>query len=300
MTKNYLLAFMSLLLTTLFTSCEKINVADLEDSGTSSETTSTGLTINCKVSNTYETRTAVAAKDQVTRIAWALMKEDGTIVSQGEQTSEATSFGKLSIDCDAGSYKLLVFAHKAASACTIVDGGIVTMPDNKITDAFYNTQDVTVTKNKRKSLTCTLDRCIAKFTIKSTDVMPETVSKVRITFDNTSSKFNGLAGLGDGLTSYTRLVTSLSSYKNTKVTFNVYFFLPTTEATTANLKFEFLSDSDEALYTDNFANVPVQINHATVYNGAVFTSSGIDSDSDGILVNADWGTDFSIDENYLE
>lgn len=295
MRKIYLLHI--LLIALFFTSCEKIVVEDLDESSSSADETTTGINISCDIEDAYQTRAAVSAKDQVTRIAWALMKTDGTIVSQGEQTSESTSFGKLSINCDAGSYKLLVFGHKAASACTVEDGGLIALPDNKCTDAFYTLQEVTVKKNKRQSLSCTLDRCVAKFHLESTDVMPNNVTGIRFTFENTSIKFNSILGKGEAAKSYSRIVAIDDTRHGKVFNCNLYCFMPEAEAN-IGLKFEFTDESGNTIFLDSFKNVPMKINHVTTYTGAVFTTAGIDSDN--IMVNADWGDDITIDESYLE
>lgn len=276
-----------LLLPLLLLSCERLSF-DLDES---SDTVS-GLDVKCKITTVAAGTRSSLVKDAAQRLIWAILDENGKIVKIGEQTRTNSKFGTLSIDADPGEYSLVIFAYDGSDSCSMADGGIVTPANNKVCDSFSAAIKTVVSKSKRQELSIVLKRCVAKFQVNSTDVVPENVSRLHAVINGVSLSYNILDSIGTEITDIDRPVQQLGSQQSGK-TFNgyIYTFLPLDSAD-VTVRMDFLDADNRPLYSHTFDSFQMRVNYISSYKGPLFVNSGLNSD---ITVDDVWAGQIPIE-----
>ena len=281
----------------LFSSCEKAILTDIDsDDGDDTEITAkeTGeLYVSCSFSQTQSEMTrgsSVPLADCANRVQYVIMNGE-TIVHNSEQINGGgNSFGTLSVNLEPGTYRLMVFAHneKNGNPISVGTDGSIQGFNNHVTDSFSYSDEVVITKNKRKAVSCKLTRCVAMVNFTSTDEVPAEVTKFKVFLTGVSSKYDLRNQIGADATTYTTSMVNISNWKSSAgVMSNVYshVFLPAVE-TTIDAKFEFYNSSDELVLTRNIEGIQMRINSKTSVTGSFFQADGADA---AVMVDSEWG-----------
>ena len=278
----------------MFSSCEKaVLVSDDDDVSEETEKGLGELYVSCSFSQTQSEMTrgsSVPLADCANRVQYVIMNGE-TIVHNSEQINGGgNSFGTLSVNLEPGTYRLMVFAHneKNGNPISVGTDGSIQGFNNRATDSFSYSDEVVITKNKRKAVSCKLTRCVAFVSFTSTDEIPSEVSKFRISLIGVSSKYDLSNEIGGAVTTYTTAMVSINNWKSSAGVMsdvNSYVFLPAVE-TTIDAKFEFYNSADELVLTRNIEGIQMRINSKTSVTGSFFQADGADA---AVMVDSDWG-----------
>ena len=212
-----------------------------------------------------------AAQEAASRMAFFLLDEEGNKVLSQEKTNASDDYLNLYVEVPKGSYQLVAFGHNGTADVSI-DADAVITPSGKLTDSFIYYKVLELDEEGEAEQSITLDRCVAKFSLKHTDVIPEGVASVEFVVTGAANVLNAKTGLGTDTEAQTVVITIPSSAEGTKNnTFSFYTFLTEKESTidvTATSK-----DADgNVLTTYTFEDVEMEVNMQTIYSGAFFHS----------------------------
>jgi hypothetical protein len=221
-----------------------------------------------------------------------------TMVYNSEQINGGgNSFGTLSVNLEPGTYRLMVFAHneKNGNPISVGTDGSIQGYNNRVTESFSYSDEVVIVKDKRKTVSCKLTRCVAMVNFTSTDKIPAEVSKFKLTLTGISSRYDLRNQIGADVTTYVTSMAELNSDRRTSegmmADIHSYVFLPAIEAT-INAKFEFYNNANELVLTRNIEGIQMRINAKTSVTGTFFQSDGVDA---SITVDNDWGDEIKVE-----
>lgn len=230
------------------------------------------VTINFAPVYTMEpmTRGDLSASGMTRLDVW--LYEGTTEISAVHQTSSDVGFGSVSQNLNkTKTYTLYAIAHKATDACTLSDG-IISWPDDKPKESFFYT--TTFSPATASTLNCAMARITGKFTLQTTDAVPDEVDHVRFIIKDTGTRFNvnrSPANIIDRTVDFATI-----SRKTDGTTSFAFQILSTSDApTNFEITATAFNSSNEILETKTFASVPIRNNYRTTYSGAFFTTSAM-------------------------
>ena len=224
------------------------------------------------------TRTETAISTLATHLdVWIINGDD---VQEIHHAAGTDGFGTVSVTLNkTKTYTIYAMAHKCESAVTLTDG-VVSFPDNKLKESFFVSS--VVNPSNTATLTLSMDRIVGKFSLETTDVVPDECTTIQLTFHNTPVGY----GVDGTLTNpIDRVVTfaNLSRRNDGTAIFSTYV-LSTAEGTTCNITVDALDADHNVIESRDLANVPFKCNYRTSYQGALFVSSGFTLN----LTSDDW------------
>lgn len=291
----------ALIFASLFTSCERAVLSSDDDD--IEEVVSKGkgeLYVTCSFSQTQSEITrasSVSLSECATRVQYVIMQGETMVYNSEQINGGGNSFGTLSVNLEPGTYRLMVFAHNEENGNPISVGtdGSIQGHNNRATDSFSYSDEVVITKDKRKTVSCKLTRCVAMVNFTSTDKIPAEVTKFKLTMTGVSSKYDLRNQIGVDASTYVTSMAELNSKRRTSEgmmsNIHSFVFLPAIEAT-INAKFEFYNNANELVLTRNIEGIQMRINARTSVTGTFFQSDGVDA---SITVDNDWGDDIKVE-----
>ena len=272
--------FMAAAFVCLLSSCEKEISA--ETKATSAKTkvkmTFTGIDI---IQTPFEAPTRAALSTAATRLdVWV---SDGTTTTSSHQTSNNSNFGTVSMTLDnTKTYTLYAVGHKADGQATLADG-IISFPDDKVKDTFWYT--TTFSPSTTTAINAEMQRIVAQFKLETTDAVPATVKKMRITLGNVYDRWNVTTGATHNIDRVSTITISSTNSDGT-ASFISYAILSDTQ-TLHTVTAEALDANNTVInqYTHVFTDVPLRNNYKTVCRGAFFTNETVGS---SFSVESDW------------
>ena len=286
MRKILFTVLMASLVLSFFASCENLDSEDLEK--TKNEKL-VNLTVKCKLDNKFidfATRANATAQDVgIKNIFWSLVTSDNKIAYSGRETTKDSVFGKLSINCNPGNYRLVIFATKDSVPVTNNDE-VINYTSGKVQEAYSYSANVRIKSVKNNTRTCTLKHCIARFNIINTCPIPDDVTTITLTADGVCKSFDMINNIGISPETITRDIP-LTPDKHKEMNIFLNFFLPTTDGniTHANIKLEFKDKEGEVVSTCTFSDLPLETDHTTLYRGIVIK----DADNSNMEIDTAWG-----------
>lgn len=216
------------------------------------------------------------------RYVVAVYDETGTTEVEPETTFNSNSF---SIMLPPGTYTCLFWADYGDANYDATDLKNVTDKQNNATganaEAFFASQSVTVSDGNVVNVT--LNRAIAKVTLRETDVLE--AGNMTVTYSRPLN-FNVSDGTATGAVADTKTFTIESTIQGTIASpMDIGSFYVLTSANEANLDDFIAKYNDEA--ERKIGNVPVQANYQTYVTGKYGSSV---SQQFFIDVNPDWNT----------
>ena len=231
-----------------------------------------------------------AEQEAVSRMAFFLLDEEGGKVLAQEKSNASDDYLSLYVEVPKGTYQLAAFGHNGTADASI-DADVVITPSGKLTDSFIYYKVLGLDEESEAEQSIVLDRCVAKFSLKHTDAIPEGVASVEFVVTGAANVLNAKTGLGTDTEAQTVVITIPSSAEGTKNnTFSFYTFLTEKESTidvTATSK-----DADgNVLTTYTFEDVEMEVNMQTIYSGSFFHSD----QTIGVSFNTEWKPNNKID-----
>ncbi len=238
-----------------------------------------------------QTRTAEnpSGYNSVGAITLAFYDSNGTMMYEDTQLKEGdshyTTFGVFSCNLPIGSYTMLVIARDSLKddVFTLTSLNEAAFTSEKVRETFCKTQDVSVTSSAALDLSVTLNRIVPQLTIKSTDLRPTGVEKIRTTYSAGYKSFNPTTGLGIGNAGFS-LINTPNAAVGKVVEFRNNTYLATDEQT-MTITLEVLDAQDQVLITKVIPNVPLRRNKKTTLRGPLFTPS---ASTTSFLLETSW------------
>lgn len=231
------------------------------------------------------------AKTEVaSRVAFALIDEDGNKVISQEKGNDESGYKVLDVEVPVGEYQLVSFAHNGSESANISANAVVTPPGSKLTDSFIYYKVIELTEDSENESSITLDRCVAKVSIKHLDAIPSNTASVELVITGAGGTLDAKTGLAKDLSTQTVTINIPSSAVNTKEnTFSAFLFLESEEST-VDIVATTKTSTGSVLTSYTIEDVPVEVNMQTICSGTLFHAGQKMS----VTINSDWKDDKEI------
>lgn len=214
--------------------------------------------------------------------------EEVTAIHQNKDVAEE-GFGTVFASLDkTKTYTIYAVAHKGNGAATLEDG-VLSWPDNKITDTFFYTGEFT--PSYATSMSCSMTRIVGMFKFKMLDELPDNLEKVRFTIASTSLGYDvddGPVNPGEKVT----LINNPVSGNDGSTTFNV-FCIAGEEIETIDIIITAMNEDDQVIEEKSFEDVPIRAGYITTFKGTFFVTTQM---TYGFTANNEWS--FFDEEEY--
>ena len=260
-----------LLLTILFTACEKPLLS--EDEGTGGSRKAEGnlkLSVYRLEQTDFSALTRTAAADVCTRLNFIIYDMEGTRLKYENQLVGDTDFGTTSFLLPEGNYQLVVIAHSVNKNPTTTNPAKVMFTniskDVGYSDTFLYHTTVTIGEEPQ-TLALSLHRIVSLCRFVIRDAIPEGITRMAFTYTGGSGHFNAATGLG--VTNSTQVVSYNVEEGQTQTQYDLYTFLHDTTGT-IHLKVTAYDAGDNVQLEREF-DVPMERNKVTWLTGDFFT-----------------------------
>lgn len=221
-------------------------------------------------SQQYDIRpmTRASISDAASRLdVW--IYEGDTELTSVHQSSSSVGFGSVSLSLNkTKTYTLYALAHKAATACTLADG-IISFPDDKPKESFFYT--TTFSPATTTNINAEMQRITGKFTLQTTDAVPDDVDHVQFVIRNTAMCY-GVDGTLSNITDRTVDFPNITRKADGTCSFSFNILASDAVANFEITATAYASDNS-VIETKTFENVPIRNSYRTTYTGAFFTTS---------------------------
>lgn len=198
---------------------------------------------------------------------------DGTAAQEFHQAKTDDGFGTVTATLNkTKTYTLYAIAHKATAACTLSEGVVSFPEDSPKESCWYSTSFTPATAS---SLNCAMQRITGKFTLSTTDAVPEAATKMRFVIKSTATRYSVSAGptnVIDRTVDYTSITRKPAD--NT-ANFNMNILAASDDATNFEIVVTAYDADDNILQTRTFVDVPIRNGYVTRYAGTFFIDSGM-------------------------
>lgn len=197
---------------------------------------------------------------------------DGTTTQDFHQTKTDEGFGTVTATLNkTKTYTLYAIAHKASAACTLTEG-VIAYPEDKVREsAWYTT---TFSPATASSLNCAMNRITGKFSLATTDVVPEEVDHFRLTIAQTGIRF-AVTGAPTEVTDRIVDYTTISRDNSGASSFATNILAASDDATNFDITATAYDEDNNIIQQRTFADVPIRNGYITKYSGAFFIDSGM-------------------------
>lgn len=250
-------------------------------------------------------KTKAGVQDVCTKLSYAVFSQVGDGGEKEDyavQSIDDPSFGTVSLKLGIGKHYLAVVGQNGGDGSpsfttnpangTYTSSSIRYSSGNKkspkVLDTFHYCAEINVDKDGN-TFQIALDRSVAMFRLKLTDVIPDNVSKLEFEYSNGSATLDVLNGCGCVNTKQVETIDVNPSMD----TFELYTF-PQRGKNVMKMKVK-AYDADGNVYSErSWDDIPMTVNRVSQYTGALFPENGSEYADAGlsISVNKEWsGTD---------
>ena len=120
-----------------------------------------------------------------------------------------------------------------------------------------------------------MSRICGKFTMATTDAVPDEVDHVRFVIKQTGTRFNVTTTEPVNIIDRTVDFTSLSRKSDGTISFSFQILSTSDAATNFEIVATAYASDNSIIETKTFADVPIRNNYRTTYSGAFFTTSAM-------------------------
>lgn len=244
------------------------------------------------------TRSETTIGDYCTKLNFVVYQEGKKLKSVNQQSTDS-SFGRVTLSVEPGTYQVLVLAHSAKNNPVLSDAKKIQFTnDDGYTDTFYNYETVVVgeTATEREM---ELDRCTAMFRFITTDNVPANVQRIRFYYTGGSGALDATTGLGCVNSKQVSFFDVTDDMRDKPLRLETYT-IPKTSSSTLKVTVSAYNESNTVTHELELASVPIEMNRITEYTGAFFDRSSSDNGSDNgnnnndtpyysIRLNTEWG-----------
>lgn len=206
---------------------------------------------------------------------------DGTTTQEFHQSSADSDFGTISTTLNKKkTYTIYAVAHKASAALTLSDG-VLSYPDDKVKETFY--YSTSFSPATTTSIDAVMNRIVGKFTLQTTDAIPDDVTKMRFTM--TAVTRINLDGTPANNVSRTVEFASISRNQTDGTCSFSFYLLASSTNTDYSITATAYDADNDVVETKTFTEIPIRNNYKTTLSGDFFVSTSV-----GInLAAIEWG-----------
>lgn len=261
-----------MLLTAMFTSCEKFTLDDSEENKTAEGNV-------CIKMNALEA---------CSRASYAIFDVDEKIANIN-QTSQDKDFGTARFNLPQGTYRLVVIAHNGTGNCTISGPETVKFHNNKMSDTYFKYQmievgDYEIQKNVE------LERAVSTILLHITDEnLPEEGRKIKFYYTGGSSTLDTTTGYGSV---NSRQTESLSIADN-QLDYTIYTFPHSGESDESiDLTISLLNSEGKTIQEHTLQDIKIKKNATSKVNFSFEDGSYDEQITDAPDNKEDWNDEF--------
>lgn len=239
--------------------------------------------------------------DGFTRASTEYMKADGVemtdlwvydvagdeVLQSVKLTPESENWGAPVMKLALGSHHIYFIASRGTNMAE--DGYSIKW--DKVNDTFWADYEVDVKNTSNGNRAVTLDRIIAKLTVKITDAIPVGAKTCRITFENGAAQMNYKTGLGSMSKHVVNVAIVESAVGMQNAQISAMTLTPNKEIWEQNISIELLDADGKVMSCRNAVGVQMQRNKITNLSGELSGEStaqiGLASEWGG-EINEDW------------
>lgn len=192
--------------------------------------------------------------------------EEVTSIHQSKDDMES-GFGSVSATLKSNkTYKIYAVAHKGNGPTTLEDG-VMTWPDNKITETFY--YSTTLSPNYTNQLNCVMHRIVGMFKFVIQDSLPENLASVTFSIAGTNLAYDvesGPVNPGEKVS-----IINNPTSGNDGTIFKIYC-LAEDDLSTIDVTVTAKDSNGEVIETMTFEDVPLQAGYITTFKGKFFVT----------------------------
>ena len=270
MEKKLLRNMAILLLSVIFTACEKPFFDDRENAPAEPDANVTirvsGYEMVPFDNYLVESRAAQSVTQLCSRLQFVIFDGETKVNSVSQKVGDE-GFGTVSLNLQEGTYRLVIIAHNCDGNATVTQADKITFPSNKVTDTFSYCENITVSAQPA-TYDVQLKRAVAMFRLTITDALPDEVKKMKFYYIGGSSTFDATTGRGNVNSRQTVNIVPTEGQQQ----FEVYTF-PHDETGKLKMTVTALGSADNTIQERLFEDVPIQRNVITQYKGQFFGSS---------------------------
>ena len=197
--------------------------------------------------------------------------ENGSEMEAVHQTSSDSGFGTVSLTLNnTKTYTIYALAHKATAACTLADG-VISFPDDKPKESFFYT--TTFSPATTTSINAEMNRITGKFTLQTTDAVPDDVDHVQFVIRNTALRY-GVDGTLSNITDRTVDFPNITRKADGTCSFSFNILASDAVADFEITATAYASDNS-VIETKTFTSVPIRNSYRTTLTGAFFTTESM-------------------------
>lgn len=198
--------------------------------------------------------------------------EDGSDVEAVHQSSSSVGFGSVSLNLNkTKTYTLYALAHKSTDVCTLSDG-IISFPDDKPKESFFYT--TTFSPATTTSISAEMNRICGKFTMTTTDAVPENVDHVQFIIKDTGTRYD-VSGSPTNIIDRIIDFANLTRKNDGTISFSFNILSTSDAATNFEITATAYASDNSVIEKKTFTDVPIRNSYRTTYSGYFFTTEGM-------------------------
>lgn len=200
-----------------------------------------------------------------------------------QQESSQSGFAILSLTLDKRkTYTIHSVAHKSSGGHATLADGLITWPNDKITQSFYYTR--TFTPADVTTLDCQMTRIVGQFRLETTDQLPAEAARATIDVPQTFTAWSTAANAAATPKDRTVNFSSVSPNQDGTVTLSCYLISTASSPTNHTLTVTFYDADSQPVQERIFADVPIRNGYRTTFRGSFF----IDTPMSMSFTTDDW------------
>ncbi|MEE0870725.1 MAG: hypothetical protein U0L52_05070 [Bacteroidaceae bacterium] len=183
------------------------------------------------------------------------------------QSSTDAAFGSPSLSLDYGDHTFYFVASRGSDP--VVDTDAKTIIWGSVRDTFLGSLAMNVQPNSGSSQSVSLSRCVGRFRVSATDVVPEGAAKLVV---SPSSWYYGLNyQSGEGVSdSPTPLAVNIpNSYIGTQNLVASFYTISSASPWQTDVTVALMASDESTIGSITISDVPLQRNHVTSYAGGI-------------------------------
>ena len=200
-----------------------------------------------------------------------------------QQESSQQGFATLSLTLDKRkTYTIYAVAHKSSGGHATLADGLITWPNDKITQSFYYTK--TFTPADVTTLDCQMTRIVGQFRLETTDALPAEATRATIDVPQTFTAWSTAANAAATPKDRTVNFSSVSPNQDGTVTLSCYLISTASSPTNHTVTVTFYDADSQPVQGRIFEDVPIRNGYRTTYSGLFFK----DQDFTATFTVDDW------------
>ena len=273
----------------LTTSCSNDSTSGIEEQQKGNVKISFNIT-NYMQYNMDEVTRASSSLSNLAHLALAVFDSEGKLVNENIQTNGEKEYGNFTTTLPYGTYTLVFLGYNKDNEVIFHSPPDISFSDNYVPNCFSAAMSLTVDANTTPTQNITLKRAVGAFQVVCTGGVPDEMTVMNYTAFGGGTSLNAITGHATEVkprTGSIRRPSSASITSKDKFTFTIYSFLPADECT---MQFDItaMTDEDTEIKSRSFADVPMKLNHMSIYTGNFFKND-VEGNTNGFTLSIEEG-----------